>query len=176
MARGNEIVLTSPYGRKMEGIIDGTPKPGTIMQIKAATAAVGGRLTWEVYNRDATGNRPQGPIAVLDIDHLQGRTADDAYVLDADAGWGEPLVARLERFKLRTPVTFEPVDWQGWAVRGAQATEPAGELVVAVDRPGEGGWDVLGPAVEAPAQEARDVVQQEAEAAFGIVSAHGNII
>lgn len=78
--RGNEIVLTSPYGRKIEGIIDGTPKPGTIVQIKAATEPVNGRHTFEVYNRDADGNRPQGPLYLLDIDHLQGKTYSDAYV------------------------------------------------------------------------------------------------
>ena len=78
MAIGNEIVISSPYGRKVEGIISGTPKPGTVMQIKAATAAVGGRLTWEVYNAAADGD--QRLIAVLDIDHLQGKISTDAYV------------------------------------------------------------------------------------------------
>lgn len=77
MARGNEIVLTAK-GRFMEGIIEGTPKPGTIMQLKAGAALVGGRPTYQVYNADASGDRR--PILVLDRDWGQGKTADDAYV------------------------------------------------------------------------------------------------
>ena len=73
------VLSAAPTGRFLEGIVDGTPKPGTIMQLKAATEPVNGRHTWEVYNRDADGNRPQGPIAVLLEDALQGKTVDDAF-------------------------------------------------------------------------------------------------
>lgn len=78
MASGNEIIVSSePRGRFTEGIVYGTPKPGTVMQIKAATAAIGGRFTWEVYTPGADGN--QRPIAVLLPDHYQGRLATEAY-------------------------------------------------------------------------------------------------
>lgn len=77
MARGNEIVLTAK-GRFMEGIISGTPLPGTIMQLKAATALVGGRPTYEVFNGSADGERTA--IYVLDRDWGQGKTVDNAYV------------------------------------------------------------------------------------------------
>lgn len=81
MARGSEIVVTSnPKGMFLEGLIDGTPKPGTMMQIKAATEPVNGRPTWTAYNRDADGDRPAGPVAILLPDHLQGKTTADAYV------------------------------------------------------------------------------------------------
>ncbi len=80
MAEGNAIVLHSDYGRKLEGYVSGTPKPGTVMQLKAGTAAKGGRFTYEVYNRDADGDRPKGPLFILDIDYYQGKTKDDAYV------------------------------------------------------------------------------------------------
>lgn len=77
----NTIVLTGePRGRFLEGIISGTPKPGTVMQLKAATEPVGGNHTWEVYNRDADGNHPQGALAVLLEDSTQGKTVSDAYV------------------------------------------------------------------------------------------------
>jgi len=79
MALGNEIALIC-NGRKFEAIISGTDKPGTVMQIQAGTAAVNGKFTVEAYNRDADGNRPQGPLIVLDNDHHQGKTNDDAYV------------------------------------------------------------------------------------------------
>ncbi len=38
------------------------------------------------------------------------RVGDDEYLLDVDAGHGDGLVARLERFKLRTDATIEPAD------------------------------------------------------------------
>lgn len=79
MAKGVEIVVTSnPKGMFLEGIISGTSKPGTQMQIKAAAAMVGGRPTWEPFNRAADGDR--GLVAILLPDHLQGKTELDAYV------------------------------------------------------------------------------------------------
>ena len=80
MAKGNEIIVTSePHGRFIEGTVSGTPKPGTCMQIKAATAAdANGRHTWEVYNRAADGN--QYLVAVLLPDHYRGKLVSDAYV------------------------------------------------------------------------------------------------
>lgn len=78
-----DTIVISPEprgGRFVGGVIDGTPKPGTVMQIKAATAKVGGLFTWEVYNRDASSNRPQGPLGVLCEDRLQGKLITDAYV------------------------------------------------------------------------------------------------
>lgn len=78
MAKGNEIIVSAePMGRFLEGIVSGTPKPGTCMQIKAATEPKGGRFTWEVFNADADGN--QRLVAVLLPDALQGKTATDAY-------------------------------------------------------------------------------------------------
>ena len=38
------------------------------------------------------------------------RTADDAFVLDTDAGYGAALAARLERFKIRVEATIEVTD------------------------------------------------------------------
>lgn len=79
MAKGNEIIVTAhPEGRFLEGIVSGTPKPGTIMQIKAATALVSGRPTWEVYNLASDGN--VALIAVLLAKNKFGQLATDAYV------------------------------------------------------------------------------------------------
>lgn len=72
------VASVEPRGRFIEGIIEGTPKPGTVMQIKAATEPVNGRLTYQVYNKAADGAR--GQIAVLCEDRLQGKTVSDAYV------------------------------------------------------------------------------------------------
>jgi hypothetical protein len=77
--RGTMIVVSNnPRGRFIEGIIDGTPKPGVCMQIKAATEPVNGRFTWEVFNQSGDGVR--GLVAVLLEDDNQGKGYDDAYV------------------------------------------------------------------------------------------------
>ena len=79
MAKGNEIVVSAePMGRFLEGTVDGTPKPGTVMEIVPATEPTGGRHKWRVYQPGTDGE--QRLIAVLLPDHLQGKTATDAYV------------------------------------------------------------------------------------------------
>jgi hypothetical protein len=79
MALGNEIIVSAnPKGVFLEGIIDGTPKPGTCMQIKAATEMVTGRFTWEVFNQAADGSRSL--VAVLLPNSLEGMLATEAYV------------------------------------------------------------------------------------------------
>lgn len=76
--KGNEIIVSSnPKGVFLEGVVSGTPKPGTMMQIKAATEPSNGRHTWEVFNQSGDGVR--GLVAILLPDHLQGQTAEDAY-------------------------------------------------------------------------------------------------
>jgi len=76
--KGNEIIVSAePQGRFLEGIVSGTPSPGTVMQITAATEPVNGRHTWEAYNPGADGN--QRLIAVLLPDALQGNIYSDAY-------------------------------------------------------------------------------------------------
>ncbi len=76
------------------------------------------------------------------------RAADDVFVLDADAGSGPVMVARLERFRLRTKVAFEPLDWACVAVRGPHAAGSvtgAPDLAVPTSFNGLAGVDLLGP-------------------------------
>ena len=75
----NSIVLSgAPAGRFLEGIVSGTPKPGTVMQVKAATEPVGGKHTWEVYAPGTDGN--QRIISVLIDNWFLGRAPTEAYV------------------------------------------------------------------------------------------------
>ena len=85
--------------------------------------------------------QPQGRI---DAFVRVTRQAADRFVLDTD-GPLEPVVARLQRFMLRTDVTLEPLNWRCIAVRGPSAAEAAvsGEIIGPVPT---GGIDVLGPA------------------------------
>lgn len=80
MAKGNLVVVKSEAGRNDEGTISGTGlKPGIVVQLKSLTSPVLGQPTWEAYDRSASGDRPKGPLAILDIDLLGGKTRDDAY-------------------------------------------------------------------------------------------------
>ena len=88
------------------------------------------------------------------------RTADDTFLLDTDAGWGAELLARLQRFKLRTKVELEPATWSCVALRGPGADELAAGLdlaalgavaVAPAGWPGTPGVDLLGPSVDLPA-------------------------
>ena len=88
---------------------------------------------------------PQGKIEV----YLRlTRVADDEFVLDTDEGSGPLAQARLERFRLRTKVTVDPLDWACVALRGPDARPAvtgAPDQVLAVDWPGLAGVDLLGP-------------------------------
>jgi hypothetical protein len=78
MARGNEIIVSAnPKGHFLEGIVSGTPKPGTCME-QYSTALSGGVFTWRVYTPGTDGE--QRLVAVLLPDSLQGQLATTAYV------------------------------------------------------------------------------------------------
>ncbi|MEY2434564.1 MAG: tRNA-modifying protein YgfZ [Acidimicrobiaceae bacterium] len=76
------------------------------------------------------------------------RVADNDVILDTDGGWGDAVIARLKRFKLRTACELEPVPgWRCLAVRGTTVDDPAARPIV---WPGASGVDLLGPNVELP--------------------------
>lgn len=80
-ATGNEIVVTpNPLGRFVWGILSGTPKPGTCMEIVGGTARdSNGNLTYRVYTAGGT-HGERRPILVLDRDKPVGGLATTAYV------------------------------------------------------------------------------------------------
>ncbi|MEN9645617.1 MAG: hypothetical protein RL238_2286 [Actinomycetota bacterium] len=84
--------------------------------------------------------QPTGKVEVL---LRVWRTADDTYVLDTDAGFGDAMVARLNRFKIRVKADIEPLDWRCTAVRGAN-----GDGLVAWG----GGFDLLAATPQPPAE------------------------
>lgn len=71
------VVSAAPAGRFLEGIISGTPKPGTLMQVKAGVEPVNGRHTWEAFSG---GDGEQTLVAILREDELQGKDCETAYV------------------------------------------------------------------------------------------------
>ncbi|MGI9601640.1 MAG: YgfZ/GcvT domain-containing protein [Acidimicrobiales bacterium] len=94
---------------------------------------------------------PQGKVDAWF--RLHART-DGTFIADLDAGFGETFVERIERFRLRVDVHLERLEWQYASLRGPSVSEPDvpdGGVVAAVDWPGFSGFDVMGPAVVAPA-------------------------
>jgi folate-binding protein YgfZ len=84
------------------------------------------------------------------------RVADDRWLLDTDRGWGEALLTRLNRFKLRTKADLASLPWQVLGRRGEGAAlgaaDGSGSEVVVVDAwPGVEGVDVLGAGPVVPA-------------------------
>ena len=78
MAYGNKIVVSGePSGKFIDGILSGTPKPGTCMEL-TSTAFVNGRGTWQVYQPGTDGE--QRLVAVLTEEYLLGGVATAAYV------------------------------------------------------------------------------------------------
>jgi folate-binding protein YgfZ len=76
------------------------------------------------------------------------RTDEDGFVLDTDAGFGDELLARINRFKIRVKADVDPLSWTGIAVRGTDGgSPPAGAVVGWWDRD----HDVLGPDPQPPA-------------------------
>ena len=68
--------------------------------------------------------QPQGKVDAL---VRVTRTKDDGWLLDVDAGYGEAVAARLNRFKLRVKADIEPVDWDEVGDRlGPAVTPPPG--------------------------------------------------
>ncbi|MGI8758276.1 MAG: YgfZ/GcvT domain-containing protein [Acidimicrobiales bacterium] len=90
--------------------------------------------------------QPQGKV---DAFVRLTRVGDEEVVVDTDAGWGDTVVARLNRFKLRVRCEIEPLDWRCVAVRGegaaALAPPPPGTWRVLPETPGVPGFDLLGP-------------------------------
>jgi folate-binding protein YgfZ len=90
------------------------------------------------------------------------RLADDRFVVDVDAGFGDQVAARLARFKLRTRAEIEPLaGWQAIAVRGPDsAAVPLGGHPVA-SWPMAEATDALGPDLQPPALAAGDAADYE---------------
>jgi folate-binding protein YgfZ len=78
------------------------------------------------------------------------RIGADEVVLDVDEGFGEAVLERLRRFKIRIKADIEAVDWHCLALRGPRAAEvgpfATGGTLVPADWPGLPGVDVLGEA------------------------------
>ncbi|MEO5900886.1 MAG: hypothetical protein ABIR68_12270 [Ilumatobacteraceae bacterium] len=115
------------------------------------------------------------PTGKVDVLLRVWRTGDDEFVLDTDAGFGDVMTARLNRFKIRVKAEIEPLPWRCIAVRSEVAGEPLGDAVDRATLPGAvvawgEGFDLLGPAgdVEPPAGIPSGTAQEFADARIAV--------
>ncbi len=77
------------------------------------------------------------------------RLGEEEFVLDVDGGFGNAVIERLTRFKLRTRADIEALGWKCLALRGPHvgAASATGGIAGAltVDWPGWSGVDLVGP-------------------------------
>lgn len=91
------------------------------------------------------------PTGRVDVLARVWRTDDDVFVMDTDQGFGDTMVARLNRFKIRVKADVEPLAWRAVLVR---PSAPGEDVVVAVPDTvvgWGGGVDILGAHPEPPA-------------------------
>jgi len=99
-----------------------------------AVSSSGGRSAWSLLLQ---------PTGKVDAWLRVSRLADDEFVLDVDGGFGDAVLQRLTRFKLRTKADLDAlVDWRCWSVHGTTAgwsSVGGPELTAADDWPARGG-------------------------------------
>lgn len=111
------------------------------------------------------------PTGKVDVLARVWRTAEETFVLDTDAGYGEAMATRLRRFMIRVAVELEPLGWPAIAVRGVGEQRPDDAVA---------GWwgrdfDVLGPTAElgaaVPEGTAADLERARVEAGWPAMGA-----
>ncbi|MGH8989373.1 MAG: YgfZ/GcvT domain-containing protein, partial [Acidimicrobiales bacterium] len=149
--------LPDEYGALREGVgAYRLPIDAVVVRGPDAFGYLQGQLSQDVVPLEVGSSAPSlllEPDGKLTALLRVTRTADDSYLLDTDAGFGATVVARLQKFKLRSKVELEAVEWSCVALRGAgvgplaaQAPDQAqGPFVLAVEWNGTRGVDLLGP-------------------------------
>lgn len=127
-----------------------------------AIAFLQGQLSQEIDGLAVTASAPTlllQPTGKVEAWLRATRVEAEAVLLDVTAGFGEAVLARLKRFKLRTKAELDLETWTGWAVRGPGATGAGW----AADWPGVEGYDLLAVnGVETPLVSVVDVDDLEA--------------
>lgn len=87
---GTRILLNGEgaFGRRLEGTITDTSKPGTCMEMVPATAMKNGRLSWRAWS--ATTGDPRMVVVLLE-DDFQGKLWSDAYIANTQCKLYVPL-------------------------------------------------------------------------------------
>ena len=111
------------------GTLDLRRSPGAVALVRDVVVVAGpdavdflqGQLSQDVAALAVGASAPSfllQPTGKVDAWLRVTRSAEDEVVLDVDAGWGEAVAARLQRFLLRTKATLEVGELAGLALRG----------------------------------------------------------
>ena len=111
--------------------------------------------------------QPQGKV---DAWFRVTRTAEDGFLLDVDAGFGEILLARLKRFKLRTKADLNLETWTLHAYASPVADIAAPIVAPSAD---EAGTDVIGPDLGQPVGVVIDANENDARRIRAAIPAMG---
>jgi len=138
-----------PTPAAVAALLDGTAITTVALDVVSvegpeATTFLQGQLSQDVAGLAPGANaltfllEPQGRIvAVLRI----AREAPDRYRLDGDAGTGAAVLARLQRFRMRTKADLELTEG-AWHAAARSASLPAPEGALGLPWPGLAGWDL----------------------------------
>ena len=128
MSRGNSIFVTSnPRGIYMEGVVKAgeTIFPGVVVQFDISAGINGnGKFTWELFNADADGGRPKGPLICVIEDRKQGKLMTASYVA------GDVIYGYV-------PLAGEELNMLLGDVAGTGDAHTAGEMLIVDDTTGE---------------------------------------
>jgi len=100
--------------------------------------------------------QPQGKV---DAWFRVTRVAEDGFLLDVDAGFGDKLLARVERFMMRVKVDLELATWTLHAYQGELDQALVTAPIVARAADGQG-VDVIGPDLPSPDIDEVDATQR----------------
>ena len=148
--------MSEPFGGPIERDVVAVRGPD-------ALAFLQGQLSQDVAAMAVGASLPSfllQPTGKVDAYLRVTKRAEDDFLLDVDGGFGDAVVARLARFKLRTKADLERLPWRAVAIRGSTIVVPPGPLAL----PADGGVDLLGPDAELPAG-VRPASAEELEAA-----------
>ena len=138
-----------PTPAAVAALLDGTAITTVALDVLTvegpeATTFLQGQLSQDVAGIAPGGTaltfllEPQGRIvAVLRV----AREAPDRYRLDGDAGTGTAVLARLQRFRMRTKADLELTEG-AWHAAARSPSLPAPEGALGLPWPGLAGWDL----------------------------------
>jgi folate-binding protein YgfZ len=118
-----------------------------------AAAYLQGQISQDVLGLAVNGSawslilQPQGKV---DAWFRITKVGDDSYLLDVDPGFGEALLSRLKRFKLRTKAEFALSTWTLHAYDNEPDESLVGSAPIVASSATGQGTDVIGPDLGAP--------------------------
>jgi len=132
------------FRRSRDAVVVAGPDAEDYLQGQLSQEVVGlseGRSAWSFV---------LAPSGKVDAWLRVSRRSADEFILDLDDGFAGKLVARLQRFMVRTRCEVEPLDWQMLTVVGIDPQAPEGGLAIPLDWPRLVAVDLLGPLVDPP--------------------------